>query len=483
MTKHTIAVGLAFTIVVIPAVSRAYGPSTFLCPMMTVFGHAGRRLGQMVEALIFILAGTFLGTGWATLGLYLSSLVYDFNSPAAYTIRAVFVLVAVIFHGYIRSHSPRLFLFVWLVLVSGFTILMGPHTDVNRMTVTNILYPVLTAFGVVFVVNITIFPEFSSAYLGKVTIETLSQTAATLKEATDWFIDPMVPRRPSSPEENPETAAAAGAADPEQGTDGGDSGSSMESASEPTLVARLAALTAAKGQIRSALGTCLETFEECTYELTYSFLAPRNLKQISNTDMTEMVRNVVTLISACESKFALVGHGEETSESESSPGDGTALEAGEVHLEVIDDVGEPPSDDGSASDEGLEMASGSKEHEKTTIDLSDRVFRFKPTREIASGDVELLELLLGRIREPIGDLQGQVSRAIDLVMVCLAYCYDVKKLPNGARAPKGILLEEIDIRLDVFENSIAAFDKSSTEALNKAASMEKEEFAHVGFPC
>ncbi len=81
LLKHTIAVTLAFTIVVIPAVGRVYGPSTYLAPMTTVFGHSGRRLGQMVESLVFILAGAILGTSWSILGLYLSSLVYSGTHP------------------------------------------------------------------------------------------------------------------------------------------------------------------------------------------------------------------------------------------------------------------------------------------------------------------------------------------------------------------------------------------------------------------
>ncbi len=191
-----------------------------------------------------------------------------------------------------------------------------------------------------------------------------------------------------------------------------------------------------------------------------------------------MVRNVVTLISACESKFALIGADDnETTEPEAVAGD-TTVHTGAA-LETIEDSDEASADSETSSDDGLEMGRNRKAKHDTPSGPSEAVNRLRPAREIASGDAELLELLLSRIREPICDLQHRVDEAIDLIMVCLAYCFDVDKLPNGALAPKGIMLEEIDIRVDLFENAIAVFDESSTEALSKAASMEKEKLGHV----
>lgn len=103
--------------------------------------------------------------------------------------------------------------------------------------------------------------------------------------------------------------------------------------------------------------------------------------------------------------------------------------------------------------------------------LAETLKELKPDREIAAGDADVLESLLGRVREPVENLLAQVNHAISLVMTCLAYCYDVERLPDGSIVPKGISLEEIDIRVDIFTTAIASFDRCSTEALRNAVSV------------
>ncbi len=71
---------------------------------------------------------------------------------------------------------------------------------------------------------------------------------------------------------------------------------------------------------------------------------------------------------------------------------------------------------------------------------------------------------------------------MDVIIACLAYCYDVPKLPSGAVTPKGIGIEEIDIRLELFSTAIANFDKASAEALSRAA-IEDMDGAQVLGPC
>lgn len=188
MLKNTLATTITVIIALLPAVVQVYGKAAYLGAITSVFGHPGRRFGMMAEALVLAISGTLLGIGWSMFGLYLSSLVYHTNSPAAYTIRGLFLAVALLFHGFLRSHTPRLFIFVLLLVIASVVSLTSVATEVSKTSVTQILYPILTASGVILLVNTCIFPEFSSSFLGITTIETLGATVGSLRDAGRYFI-------------------------------------------------------------------------------------------------------------------------------------------------------------------------------------------------------------------------------------------------------------------------------------------------------
>jgi len=77
-----------------------------------------------------------------------------------------------------------------------------------------------------------------------------------------------------------------------------------------------------------------------------------------------------------------------------------------------------------------------------------------------------------RVSRPVRDLQEKIDRTVDVISSCLAYCYDVPKLPDGSRPPKGIKLEEIDIWADALTSAIAEFDRDSESAFEGAASIQ-----------
>lgn len=461
MVKHTIAVTITVSIVVIPAVSRRYGPASYLAAMTAVFCHCAQRFGQMAQSLIFVLTGASLGLGWAALAMYLSSLVYDTNEPAAYTIRAIFLVVVAIVHGYVRSQSPRLFVLVWLFLLTSFTTLVGTATHLTVSTATNILYPILTAMAVMLIVNVTVFPEFSGKFLADTTIQTLSQTQTTLKTATQWF---MEPKEDGDGEDG--TASRANKVST-RGT-----GASAKISPQE---AGLATLSAAKGKLRAKLSSCKSALRECMFEIEYAVVPSRSLKPISSTAMAGLVRNVTTLISACESKFVLMGAGEAdtSSRDEDSESDSSYSE----HRNLSRDYQEFMREENG---QGSRRASRrSQLPVSTRTSLEERLEHVKPQREIASGNPEVLETLLARVREPVAELLGQVDAAIALVVTCLAYCYDVEKLPAGIIAPKGILIEELDVRVDTYAAAVAFYDRCFQESLSRVAAAEEAAFEQV----
>lgn len=155
--------------------------------MATVFGHPGRRFGQLVEALTLVILGVSSGLAWSILGLYLSSLAIQNDPPAAYAIKGLFLTVAIMVHGFLRSSAPRLFPgLILLAIVSAIT-LLSTAKQVTQLVATQIMYPVLLASGVILLVNLFIFPEFSSSFLGQITIETLNDIAKALEDSGRYF--------------------------------------------------------------------------------------------------------------------------------------------------------------------------------------------------------------------------------------------------------------------------------------------------------
>jgi hypothetical protein len=435
MVKNTVCTTVMLIIGLIPAVITVYGRSTYLGAMVTVFGHPGQRFGQMTEALILIFMGTAVGLGWSSLGLYLSSLVFDTNTSAAYAIRAVFFTLALILHGVLRSSTPRLFLFVFFFLLISLTSLTTTATSVSATMVSQISYPILTAIGVVILANVALFPESSSGFLGNSVIETLHDTVKCLEEAGDWFMSDS--KEPVS-------------ADPEKG---------------PTvsLRTRLVSLADRKPKLRAKLAGSKTAQAECNFEVVYAVLPPRSLKPISSTSLPLLVQNTISVINSCESKYALVGEEED--------------EASKQDVTEEDDTDESDSSsDSSTSDSSSDEDSPSpvKKKPKNIRRKSRHVQNLelvKPIREIESGDIQLLEHILSQIRIPAKVLQSEIHQAVEVITSSLAYAYEVAKLPSGAKTPQGITLEEIDIRVDVFNKAVESFDRDSAEALENAASM------------
>ncbi|KZF25170.1 hypothetical protein L228DRAFT_280426 [Xylona heveae TC161] len=482
MIKNVTATMIAVIICLIPNIPQVYGRAAYLAPMTTVFGHPGRRLGQMVEALIFVAAGALLGIAWATLGVYLGSLVITQNPPAGYAIRAIFLLVAVLAHGFLRSHTPRLFLFVLLLIITSVISLTSPATHVTAAGVTQLVYPVFTAMAILLLVNLCIFPEFSSGYLGRTTIETLDDAARTIKDTGAYFGHvSQGPKSSGIPTKKEKLAKPLKEpSKPEQATPANwwekiimsirrnRSHAPERATATAEKQINLKDLTAAKPKLRSKLAGCKATQLECNYELAYSHLPPRKLKFISDESMKKLIANTIALIGACESKFAMMD--EETGEVSKTP---KPDENSKVPEEDEDTVEEKANAvDESQSEDHL---SGTKQKAKKTNKLSRKQRRkekekymlelVKPRREIEFADIKLFRYLMRRVSRPIGDLQQALDGSVQVVITCIAYVYDVPRLPSGAKTPSGIVIPELDVYVDNLIQALNRFDKNSRTGL------------------
>jgi hypothetical protein len=513
MLKNTIATTITVILALIPAVVRIYGKAAYLAPITTVFGHPGRRFGMMAEALVLAVSGALLGVGWSMLGLYLSSLIYHTNSPAAYTIRGLFLVVALIFHGFLRSHTPRLFIFVLLLVIVSVVSLTSVATEVTKTSVTQLLYPILTAAGVLLLVNTCVFPEFSSSFLGITTIETLGETVGALRDAGKYFISTVEKhgkvtdnaKEGEEGENQHEPATAAEECSEKKKEDATPSlihrclrifqklkEDSKDEADEAPKTVKLKSLTDSKAKLRAKLASCKAAQQECNFELAWAVLPPRDLKPISDTQMKLLVANTIALIGACESKYALMGDGDDEKEGESKDEHQLKKDPEKADVDSGDDSSHPTTPV-EVSHEWDEKKRSSKEKKKEkrrkksrnkskTRSLEKEIEDLelvKPRKEIEFGDVELLKYLVNRIAKPLSDLQEKIDRSVDVVTSCLAYCYDVPKLPSGARPPAGIELQEIDIRVDILTDALLCFDKNSASALEGAAAFHDMEEPQV----
>ena len=346
---------------------------------------------------------------WSNLGLYLSSLTIEANPSAAYAIRGLFLTVALLVHGFLRSYAPRLFVALVLLIIVSVVNMLSTARQVTTTGVTQILYPVLIATGVILLVNLFIFPEFSSSFLGQKTIETLSDIAVALERAGYYFThsdqgeniqDPEASRSEQSGLRKGHqashdirggsvivghtlsvlaTKASKSSGEATSGTNAiRQRPNKSPEANEPTTIT-LGDLTAAKGALRKKLSECKSAQSECNFEIAYAGLPPRDLKPISGKAMTKLLANVVAVISTCESKFALVG-----------------------------DFGQTKSAVENSKLEDLDIASESNSLEPTKRDLE----MVKPKREIEFGDVRLLHYLLKRIENPYSDLIKVLNKTI-----------------------------------------------------------------------
>ena len=506
MLKNTLATTIAVIISILPAVVRVYGKAAYLAPITTVFGHPGRRFGTMAEALVLAIAGTLVGIGWSVLGVYLSSLLFSHDAPSAYTVKGVFMAVALLVHGFFRSYSPRLFISVLLLIIVSVVTLTSTATAVSKLMVTQILYPILTAVGVLLLVNTCVFPEFSARFLGITTIDTLGETVGALRDAGNYFIhsvealEETVDTSPPGSTES-RTSPPTAAEEPEEKTQWrsnifslrifhdwfqkpSDSAPEAEAKKKSTRV-KLEALTSLKSKLRAKLAGCKAAQQECNFELAWAVLPPHDLKPISVTEMKNLVANVIALIGNCESKYALMGDRDDVKDGngtddqgsrsvgEAPAREGEEMQSPSMRVDSSHDDSEAKSDtDREKKEKKEKRRKKRKSKSKSRLETDkENLELVKPTKEIESGDVELLKFLVRRIAKPLADLQEKIDRGVDVVTCCLAYCYDVPKLPSGARPPAGIELEEIDIRVDILMGALNDFDRDSASALQGATDL------------
>lgn len=468
--KYSIACVVALIIAILP---RFAATQTFLIPMVVVFGHPGQRMGLMIESLLMILLGGFLGVVWSLLGLYLANLVVRDDGGAAYAIRGVFLLVAALVHGFVRSHSPRLFNFVLFMLVVVIITVQMP-VDETVGLFTDIYVPICLGAAVSLFANLALFPELSSSYLGDSAITAISESMDALSRSTHWFVTPggdcdEVRQQRARLYSSTSRKSRASTSSPsllqrllatrrwrkfaEQFPNPFPGGKTNQP-QVPVELTSLASLTERKNKIRSQLRLCRAAQDEVNFEISLSKLPPDVMRPITMNSMTNLVQGIITVIGACENKFVLLGG----KAAEPSPN--------KTNTEV---VVSGASQSSRETPKRGKIRKRKPSHAQNAEDV-------KPIKEIEAGSAELVEHILLCIRQPVMDLHHSLKEAVDALTACLAYCLQVAKLPSGDPAPNSIVLSELDAKIDRFADAMMLFDAQSAEAL-KAAATDSEGHA------
>lgn len=283
--KSVVNSTIALVFCLIPKVVDILGDEPSMLPLISVMVHPGRRFGTMIEAVMFCVSGLLLGNAYSLLGRFLAQKAlgskWDLtdklqrvenyhNYQAALAILAVFEILMLFFHGWMRSVSHKFFAMVFpLFLVVHFTFMDNLRTDAGTIA-QNFTIPFFLGIAISLACNLLIFPEFGSSYLGRSMVITLNDLHNTIDSTVQFFI--------STKNVN-----------------------SLYKAEISTL----SQLTKQKTSLRAKLNSTQAVLQECMYEISYSYLSPTQLKGIIQ-NLKSQLSYVNALINASQLEFTLL---------------------------------------------------------------------------------------------------------------------------------------------------------------------------------
>ena len=222
---------------------------------------------------------------------------------------------------------------------------------------------------------------------GLTTVETLQRTISLLNGATDLFVE------------------SCGETTVQQG---------HHQLDQRAKVVRLAELTVSKTSLRAQAAECKSIYRDCAFDISYSCLPPKELKPLVGKGMSRLVMNVMALIGACESKYALMGTmccGEQETEMECEVSD--------------DEITEREEEKGKEVKQGKSDGNVPGVRARRAIRGDEQLLRNLLRRQVfllVRLDIETLTVSY-RVTEPVGTLQQNIDRSIDVISTCVAIIY------------------------------------------------------------
>ncbi|CDO92767.1 unnamed protein product [Kluyveromyces dobzhanskii CBS 2104] len=287
--KATVHSTVALIFCLIPKVRERLGTEPAMLPLISVMVHPGRRVSGTIQGAIYCVTGLIFGLAFSLLGRFLAQrclgstwhaieekqqLLTNYGSyRAGLAILAVFEIIMLFVHGWMRSVSHHYFGIVFpLFLVVHFTFL-APLTESAGVIANSFSTPFYLGIAMSLFWNLTLFPEFGSTYLGNTTVVTLNEIHHSLNNAIIFFL--------SIDEESKKLYA--------------------------TDAISSAKLLKMKDNIAKKVSACSAITEECIYEISYSYMSPTELQPVTSK-FKDLSIYVSATINACQLEFMLLGH-------------------------------------------------------------------------------------------------------------------------------------------------------------------------------
>ncbi|CCH58345.1 hypothetical protein TBLA_0A05520 [Henningerozyma blattae CBS 6284] len=423
--KMTVNSTLAFIFCLLVKVRAHMGTDPAMMPLIAVIVHPGRRVSGNVHAVVYSIAGLLLGLSWSLLGRFLGQKCLEpywrtmteaelyenhfVRYQSALGILALFYVITLFFHGWMRSVNTSYFGIVFPYFVVIHFAFMTPITVKHAVIAEAYSTPFYLGLAISLFLCLVVFPEFGSSHLGNSIVDTLNNFHNLIDHSVSFFIS-----EENRLQEN------------------------RLYSKSPNSLGKLCKL---KTVMANKVSNCKLVFNESLYEITYSYVAPDKLKNVID-NVKPLLVYVNGLVDACELKFSLLKKNKKKSNSSTN----NISTNYEVNGESL--VRESSSESTSAMNLKLDF-----------------------DYDIRYGDAQILSTILHKVRPSVFGIHCILSECIYHVKLSLAYIYDVnlrKVTPCSmfedhhfkTYENKKQVREEIDLKYDTHRLQEALIDYS-----------------------
>lgn len=409
MFKAALLTTICFSLTCINPVDAKIGASSYLCALISVSMHPGRRLGSMMQSLVLGLAAVLFGIPYSLFVHFIARHVYTntHDLQKALALFIVFDFIVLFFAGYIRSAVPRVFQFAFVFfLITHFSFLMPISTTLPEIA-HYFSVPIIIGIALSFIINISIFPEFGSTYIGSSALSVVHEIQVLFSNTSYLFVSLHL--------DNSDSAR--------------------------NYTQKVAFLINQKKKVRSAFAQCSATMLECSYEFSYSYMAPHELKPLIKT-LHSLNNTTNALHVACE-----------------------------LVLTVF-----------------IQKIKRQSPNDTSYKNSNDFLNHMKPEKEVNYSDRDTIIQFIQSIKEPVQDVTKVALQSLNLAKYVLAYTYDVSvqdvsvsaindvsfiNIDEETRQAKyPITVQQIDKYLQELAQANVKFSKSIRQELTKISDQE-----------
>lgn len=439
--KSTVNSTVALIFCLIPKVRNHLGTEPVMLPLISVIVHPGRRVSGTIQGAVYCITGLMFGLAYALFGKFIAMQCigptwrtlsgeeqYKNNFrryESGLTILAIFEMLMLFFHGWMRSVSHHYFAIVFpLFLVVHFTFL-APITYDYGVIANSFSTPFYMGIAMSLFWNIVLFPEFGSTYLGNAAIDALNEIHKDINESIKFFICLGIGDDETKNHNNNNMNININS-----DVDTTDKNMRSSDFLYETDIVTLSKLLKFKTLVSKKINNCNLVLQECMYEISYSYVPPYSINDVLEK-YKKMAIYINGIINACQLQFILLGRNNDNSNNNTQSPEGYM----KLHNE----------------------------------------------KEIKYADANKLLYVIDHLRKSIYNLHEHLNKCLYYVNISLAYSYDVKfdrvfrskcfkqdeynpRIANKMELPS---LEEIDSSIKELESELTRFNEVFKEEIFK----------------